>query len=326
MDDFYKLSDMAQAGRLRRMALISLKDYRLRIDALKALSYGRNAVFQVRTTDGRSYVLRISRPISGLDMRKQVRSEMTWLSALSHDTDLGVPKPVPTRSGDLSTTVSCEGIREPRECAVMTWLPGRVPGRRLARVTMRRLGELSARLHEHASSFKGATGVRDLDTVFFYGTPKTVMEGMPSSRRRVFNTVARLVQNAMDSLFSDRSQLHLIHNDLHRWNVKVAGDKLFAFDFEWLVRGHPVQDIAATFFYIQRRGDYPALRDSFAEGYTYYREWPEQYPGQLDVLVAGRFLFLLSRAAQDPVFLKQLAKDTVTQERLLREFLDKRRT
>ena len=102
MDAFYRLSSRDQSRRLRAMALVALRDYPFGVGTLKSLSLGRNAVFRVDTTEGRRYVLRLSRPISGMDMRKQVRLEMAWLSALSRDTDLGVPEPVPTRSGALS--------------------------------------------------------------------------------------------------------------------------------------------------------------------------------------------------------------------------------
>ncbi len=315
------------------MATVALNDYPLKITGLKALSYGDggNAVFRVDSTEDRRYVARVSRPITGLDMRKQVRSEMMWLSALYRDTDLGVPEPIPTRSGELSTTVSVDGVPENRECAVIAWVPGRIPGLRVSAKTMLKHGELSACLHNHASMFKppGNFELNTLDKVFAYGKPLCVFEdsrAMPPSRWRVFEAVIALVQDALDGLFADRSGLCVIHNDLQRWNIKVTHEKIYAFDFEWAVWGYPVQDIATTFFYVQRRHDYGTLRDSFVRGYERYRGWPEQYPGQIDVLVASRFLFLLSWASQHPVLRENLPDVVVTQERLLREFLSKRDT
>lgn len=333
MTEFYNLSSGGQARRLRQMAIAAMNHYPLKVADFRALSYGDggNAVFRVDSSDGRRYILRLSRPIAGLDMRKQVRSEMMWLSALRRDTDLGVPKPVPTRSSELSITVFADGVPEERECAVTTWVPGRIPGLRLSAKTMLRHGELSACLHNHASMFRplGNFGLNILDKVFAYGKPSCVFEDsrtMPPSRRRVFEAVIALVQDALDRLFADRSGLCVIHNDLQRWNIKVTHEKIYAFDFEWAVWGYPVQDIATTFFYVQRRHDYGTLRDSFVRGYERYRGWPEQYPGQIDVLVASRFFFLLSWASQHLVLRESLPDVVVTQERLLREFLSKRDT
>jgi Ser/Thr protein kinase RdoA (MazF antagonist) len=148
---------------------------------------------------------------------------------------------------------------------------------------------------------------------------------MPPSRRDVFDSVSALVQEIIDSLFSDASHLHAIHNDLHRWNAKMADNRAHPFDFEWVVRGHPLQDIAATFFYVQRRRDYAALRDAFFKGYTRHRVWPEQEEGQTDVLVAGRFLYLLSWGAQEPGLREGASGVAAAQEPLLRKFLQTRR-
>jgi Ser/Thr protein kinase RdoA (MazF antagonist) len=63
--------------------------------------------------------------------------------------------------------------------------------------------------------------------------------------------------------------------------------------------GYPLQDIAITFYYLQDREDYNELKSAFRSGYQTCLSWPEQYDGQLDILIAGRGLDLLNYVIQD---------------------------
>jgi hypothetical protein len=64
--------------------------------------------------------------------------------------------------------------------------------------------------------------------------------------------------------------------------------------------GYPVQDIAITFYYFQGYEHALALREAFRRGYTQHCVWPEQAPGQIDTLIAGRSLELANFILQDP--------------------------
>ncbi|MFN2219997.1 MAG: hypothetical protein ACK2UA_15425, partial [Anaerolineae bacterium] len=58
--------------------------------------------------------------------------------------------------------------------------------------------------------------------------------------------------------------------------------------------------IAITFYYWQDRADLRGLRAAFKNGYTEYSDWPEQAPGQIDTLIAGRGLDLANFVLVDP--------------------------
>jgi Ser/Thr protein kinase RdoA (MazF antagonist) len=99
----------------------------------------------------------------------------------------------------------------------------------------------------------------------------------------------------VDTLYRDPAGRRVIHADLHHENVKVDRGRLRPLDFYEVIWGYPVQDVALTlydlrFFARQTADQYAALRDAFADGYASRLPWPEAYPGQIDVLIAGRRL------------------------------------
>jgi Ser/Thr protein kinase RdoA (MazF antagonist) len=87
----------------------------------------------------------------------------------------------------------------------------------------------------------------------------------------------------------------VIHADLHHENVKLDRGRLRLLDFYEVIWGYPVQDVSLTLYDLREFADarphgYAALRDAFARGYASRLPWPEQHPGQLDTLIAGRQL------------------------------------
>lgn len=292
--------------RLRRMALAALEHYDLDVKRVRLVTNNFNGIFRVETGDGGTYVLRVCLP-EGEHSPREIRSEMMWLAALRRDTDLGVPQPLTTRDGKLVTTIEMAGVPEPRHCVVFGWVPGPDLADRLTLENVSKLGELAARLHEHAGTFTPPEGfwIKTADSVFPFGEPVVLFDEayrdlFPPNRHAAFQQALERAQDTVEQLFAGRRGLRVLHNDLHQWNVKVYRGRLYALDFEDLMWGYPVQDIAITLYYWQDYEQYPALREAFQRGYTRHSEWPEGYPGEIDTLIAGRGLNLANFILQDP--------------------------
>jgi Ser/Thr protein kinase RdoA (MazF antagonist) len=306
MKGFYELTNRGRALRLRRLAFAALEHYDLDVGRVRLVTNDFNGIFRVDTGDGQRYILRICLPEGGHTLA-EIRSEMMWLAALRRDTDLGVPEPLATCEGTLVTTVEAPGVPEARHCVVFGWMPGPDLAEKLTTDNVRKLGELAAQLHQHASGFRPPEGFRlkTRDRIFPFGEPEVLFEDdhrplYAPGGREVFGLAMRRVQAELDHLYADERGLHVIHNDLHQWNVKVFHGKIYALDFEDLMWGYPVQDIAVTLYYLQGYAAYPALREAFQQGYTLYRDWPEQRPKQIDLLIASRGLELANFVLQDP--------------------------
>jgi Ser/Thr protein kinase RdoA (MazF antagonist) len=303
---FNDLTNRGQALRLRRMALVALKRYDLEVRQVRLVSNDLNGIFRVDTTRGQKFVLRVCLPQGGHSL-EEIRSEMVWLAALRRDTNLGVPEPLATRSGELVTTVQVEGVPEPRHCVAFGWVPGPDLADRLTLENVGKMGELSARLHAYAATFQPPEGfqIKTSDSVCPFGDPVILFdrahrELVPPGRRELFQDAWNRVEDTLDRLYRDRGLVRVLHHDFHQWNVKVYRGKLYALDFEDLMWGFPVQDIAITFYYWQDRKDFAALREAFRQGYTRLGQWPEQVPGEIDTLIAGRGLDLANFVVQDP--------------------------
>lgn len=326
MKNFYRLTYLGRARRLRNMAIEALKQYDLQVAKLRLLTNEFNGIFRVDTLAGEKYVLRISRPNE--HEISEILSEMTWLAALRKETNLMVPEPLESINGDLVVTVEVEGVPEARHCVIFGWVPGKDLSEQLTPDNLFKTGVFAAQLHEHGRDFQPPEGFRinRYDKVFPFGDPIVIFDeelgGLISpAQRALFHHAVDTVQNAIDELFVADRGPGVIHADLHQWNVRLYRGQVGAIDFEDLMWGYPLQDIAITYYYLQDREDYIELKSAFSSGYQTRLTWPEQYSGQLDILIAGRGLDLLNYVLQDkdPEWRRQAPAFIARNEQRLRQ-------
>ena len=147
--------------------------------------------------------------------------------------------------------------------------------------------------------------LRRKDKVFSFGEDVVLFDEchrhrFPPGKLRVYEQAVARVQGVIDDVYSRDEAPLVIHNDLHQWNVKVFRGRLYALDFEDLMWGYPVQDVAVSLYYFLGCDGYTSLWEAFKQGYVRVREWPERKPGEVDALVAGRGLMLANYILQDP--------------------------
>ncbi|MCK5586098.1 phosphotransferase, partial [Candidatus Bipolaricaulota bacterium] len=264
MKRLHELTLIGRGRRLRPVAQQLLGEYGIEPTKLTQITEASNTIFRVRLDGADDYVLRMTAPKSchGVD---EIRSEVAWLHAIDEDTDIGVPAPVARLDGGYVSEVSLPGEVNPICCAVDRWVPGIMLDDRLTEDNVRRLGILMARLHEHAAGFTLAQGfhIRTFDSVLpyavegFAGLEPVVLfneDGqapLTSTQRAIYREAYQLVAAEIENLMRKTDPLRVIHNDLHVWNVKVDGDRLYALDFEDMMWGHPIQDIATTMYYFR---------------------------------------------------------------------------
>lgn len=330
--DFYALTTRGQARRLRRMALAALENYDLDVRRVSLVTNEMNGIFRIDTAAGSRYILRICFP--QMHSPGEIRSEMMWLAALRRDTDLIVPQPLTNRDGALVTTVEAPGVPEARHCVVFGWVKGKDLAEQPTPENWGRLGEFAAHLHDHGAAFEppDGFGICRYDKVYPFGEHVVIFDEthrhlFPPHRYRIYKQAFDRVQAAIDRLKAGPNGMSVIHGDLHHWNVKVYRGRISAFDFEDLMWGYPVQDIAITFYYIRRHEQYPALRETFMRGYTGRRPWPEEYPGQIDTFIAGRGLMLVNDVLLFPNLVDQQETSRFIErtEANLRAFLENRK-
>lgn len=283
---------------MRGVALAALGQYDLEVERMSLLSNDTNAVFRVVDVEGRSHVLRVGRGGHIGHSLDQVRSETQWLRALATDTDLRIPTPITNRRGSAVTRIELDGVPHVRNCVLFTWLPGRLLDGHLTEANLQACGALAAKLHLHAASFRPPPGFSIIryDRVFPFDQPVVLFDEertrfVSNDHRDLFAAAAERVQAAIDRL-RGAEPMRVLHGDLHRWNVLVDRGKVAAFDFEDLVWGWPVQDLAIALYYFQRQEEYRDLRGALRAGYEKVLPWPDRTGNEIDAFIAGRALVL----------------------------------
>jgi Ser/Thr protein kinase RdoA (MazF antagonist) len=302
---YFDLTGRGRALRLRHLALKALEQYDLDVSRVRLITNETNGIFRVDTATGEKVILRVTLPEGGHDL-DGVLGEMVWLDALSRDTDLSVPRPMAAKTGELVVQVACAGVPQPRFCAVFGWVAGTDLADHLTPNNVRKLGELSARLHAHAATFRPPAGFSILrfDKVFPFPEPVVLFQDehrhlFPPERRAVYERAIAWAQGAIDRLQASGEPMRVIHGDLHQWNVRVYRGILSAIDFEDLMWGWPVQDIATTLYYFLGP-NFQELRAAFRQGYTRHSPWPERYPGEIGAFIAARGVGLVNFLLHDP--------------------------
>ena len=299
---FSGLTRLGQVRRLRALAIEALEAYDLTWTRLRLLSNEWNCTFRVDSTRG-PRALRVMRRDTAIADRK-VRSEDEFVRALAADTGIGLPRIIPTRSGDPYVLASATGVPEPRACVLLEWLRGGLLADQVSIRHWAALGELMARMHGFASGWTPSPSFDAVayESVLAYGAPLVLfgsdrvdLLGLDDLLREAYEVTNERIAAIM------RDQPHLvIHGDMHGENVKVHRGVLIPFDWEDLLWGAPILDVATALFYVRDRTDYRELAGAFRSGYERHRPWVETRPGEVDQLLIARGIDMLNFIALDP--------------------------
>lgn len=195
----------------------------------KLLRLLNNAVFEVTTgAPGVRLALRIHR--RSWRSAANIASELAFMQAVGarlRDTRVEMPRPVPTKAGDLVARVVIDD-GAPYLCSLLTWVSGVPlrPTRGLGPSAATLLGEALARIHVAGSEFDPPAGFElprwDADGLF--GAPSPYLAGadveklhdlLPADDFGLFRQIADRTQQVFDELeqTSPDGQFGLIHND-----------------------------------------------------------------------------------------------------------------
>ncbi len=292
-------SDLTRHGRARRLRLVArraLEERGLEDCSLAFLGDDTNTLFRARTAGGEGFVVRIGVHGPIAHSPEETTAETAWLTALRR-VGLTVPEPVPDRRGRLVSVLSAPGVEGARVVVVFRWLPGILLHERFTPENLAAYGRLAARLHGPAAAFRppGDPPLPCYDRLFPFREPEVLFAPnpgplLPPDRLAVFARAATRVERAIARRRGEPPRL--LHGDFHVWNVLVHRGQLAPIDFEDLMWGWPIQDIATAFYYLHQRPDFAEVRDGFRRGYEQVAPWPEAEPGELETFIAGRALVL----------------------------------
>ena len=295
MRAFDDLTPRGRIGRLRDLALDALRAYDLDVERCSFVARAFNTVFRIDTTNGSTYALRLA-PSLRIHADGCEVAEAAWVAALRRDAGLAVPQVIPARDGSVVVSASAAGVPVARSCVLFEWVRGRPLREQLRADLVRKAGALTAAVHEHGAAYASdrPAGVLEADRVCYFRAPRGLEELRPAYGSFLDDAVAR-AQSALDDLWRNPPHSpHLLHGDIQPGNVMVNRTEVVLIDFQDLIWGFEVQDVAIALLALEQHGDTGAWGDAFRSGYQSVRPWPDADPGTLAALNAARHLNILN--------------------------------
>lgn len=314
---YASLGRRGELRRLRRLAAAALRRFGVEHAGLTVLRHEHNTTFRVDTATG-LYVLRLNR--SGVHDERTIASEMSWLTALAEDTDLGVPLPVTARDGSHVVSESAPGVPERRLGVLLRWQEGRFVDRRLTLRHLVSVGELIGQLQRHALAWTPPRGfARPRVDVLTTAARRASIAGpgekgtqgaFPTSDdqasalalvaqllgerdRDVIAGAIGLARRSAETLARSPDGHGLLHADLHYENFLFRGGRALAIDFDDCGWGNYLYDLAVPLSELEGWSNYDALRDALLDGYARQRSLPHGYDDHLCALAILRRVQLI---------------------------------
>lgn len=296
---FDELTPRGQASRLRAVAFDAMRRYDLDVAHCAFVARAFNTVFRVDAAVGSSYALRVS-PRLRIHADGCELAEAEWLAAIRRDTDLVVPQVIRTRDGSVVASASAAGVPDPRSCVLFEWMTGRPLRERMHADLVRKLGALTAAVHEHGAAGTDRhapappAGVLVANRVLYFNAAMRLGELRPEYGSVLAEAVAR-AQLFLDDLWRNPPhRAHLLHGDVQPGNVLVAHGGVTLIDFQDLMWGFEIQDTVIARSALATFDHADALMDAFREGYQTVRPWPDADPETVAALGAARHLNVLN--------------------------------
>lgn len=297
----HDLSEPGATGWLAALARTALRHYDIDPGAkLTLLNISENATYAVdEPGTGRRSVLRLHR--RGYHDRAEIASELHWLTALREQAGVRTPRALPDRTGRSMIDLPEPDGGEPRHAVLFEWLPGtEPPGETLVR-SFEELGGITARMHEHAASWRPPTGFTRFDWDYdgmFGGTARwgRWQHGIAvgPAERELLGRLDETLRTRLEKFGTTPDRYGLIHADLRLANLLVHGDDTYVIDFDDCGWSWYLYDLGAALSFIEDDPRVPELVDAWTRGYRRIRALPVDDEAEIPTFVMMRRLLLVA--------------------------------
>ena len=300
MKDFFELDPDSQAERLKSAGHIALRHWDIEDAQLELIKYRENAVFKVQQGDFRA-ALRVHR--HGYHTQEELRSELQWMGALS-ESGIKVPEIIRTESEDLFVEYDAEGLPGVLQIDLFEWIDGKQLGSVEEGVddesevshTFRLIGELAARVHNQATTWRVPNGFTrhawDAEGLAgerpFWGRFWEI-EAATDAQRALLGRVRDGLYTDLTNIEKTHHSYSMIHADFAAENIMVNGTDVRLIDFDDAGYGWHLFELVTALFFIQGESYFDLAKSALIEGYRKHRQLSDE---QLKLLP----LFFMARS------------------------------
>lgn len=281
------------------VAKLAIQAYDISARDISVLNRSENSTYVVDLDDhGTRAILRVHR--EGYHDHDQIQSELDWIAALRRDADIRTPRVLPTSSGDEV----CDVIHEerPRHAVLFELVPGSEPtGDAHSGAFFTRLGELTARLHQHAESWDRPASFSRFawdwthmigDNARWGNWRECVTAEGPEDR--LLSMAVAAASKRLYALDARPRARGLIHADMRAANLLADGDDIAVIDFDDCGWSWFLYDFATAVSFVEHDPRLGEWQDAWLEGYRRRRELDAVDVEALPTLVLLRRLMLLA--------------------------------
>ncbi|MBK8901934.1 MAG: phosphotransferase [Anaerolineaceae bacterium] len=299
-------SRQAQYAPLQEVGVHALQQCGIFQAELRFVSDTGNVIFQAKTAE-QSYSVRVYH--DPFRTNSEIVGELYWLLDLKRNSNLIVPEPLATASGELVQEITVPEAKKEVQVVIFHWLPGNIIGTTLTRETAHQIGQLMAELHDHATAFElPADSFRDTTDWRGMGHFRANLSSAQLARIEGFlsqqqlelcEKAATLAAKKIDEV-SEQQDFGLIHNDLHARNCLLHIGKIAIIDFDDCQFAPFTCDMAITISSFDSLPNQKQLQEAFLQGYSEKRSLPQNYVEEIATFRAERRLRLIRWVATWP--------------------------
>lgn len=274
-----------------------VRQYEVSVDAsVSLLHQSENTMLLVEDRGhARKLVLRVHSQRLAYHTAPSIASELQWMTALRRESGVEAPEVVSAKDGSLVQILSAPDLDEPRHAVMFTFLEGTEPSDATLVEGFKRLGEITARMHLHARSWRRpADFVRhrwDCETILgdrpLWGCWQTGM-GVGDGALRILGRLVAVVERRMAKLGKDRERYGLIHADMRLANLLVEGGRTKVIDFDDCGFTWYIYDLATALSFLEERPIVPDLVASWLTGYRKVAVLPQDIENEIPTFIMLR--------------------------------------
>ena len=290
-NSFFDQDVKLQTDSLTVFAHKILKKFGISDAEVECINFEFNATFSVSTQSGQKYALRLN--INSTRTVSNIQAETQWVRDLARIPSINVPTTIASLEDQYLVSAHHADSGQTIYGVMYSWLEGEEIGDEPTLDQLHTVGRAMALLHENSSHFTLTDGA-ELPTFndFFWGTEDYLFSGKSTlipKDRQLIEQARDLIMMFTDELYAT-SEVHIIHADLHGWNLMWHEDQLSIFDFDDCGYGVEAQDIAVALYYL----DTPEQDAALLDGYKSIRPLPLYSEKAMRALLLQRRLLLLN--------------------------------
>jgi Ser/Thr protein kinase RdoA (MazF antagonist) len=282
-----------------RFARAALPAYELHPDAeLTMLNVSENGTFRLDDPVAGRSVLRVHR--TGYHSEPAIRSELAWVEALRSDGV--VTTPAHLRAADGSSVVEARTPDgDSRFVVRFEWVDGHEPDEGRLVGDFDELGQIAARLHGHARSWRRPADftrfVWDYDTSLgargLWGRWQDGL-GMGAEELAVLGRLDEVLRGRLAAYGKGPDRFGLVHADMRLANLLVSGDRVTVIDFDDCGFSWFMYDVASSVSFIEHEPYVPDLVDAWVTGYRRVAPLTSEDEAEIPTFIMLRRLLLVA--------------------------------